>query len=581
MALADTLRGTMRSARGFDPLHALWRALTSVRVAIYLLALVAAGALLGTVFPQMPGPMRTNPAATSAWLEFQKGKFGPFTLPLYRLGLFEVFHTVWFNGLLALVLVAVAVCTANRFAPTWRSIRRPQLRVGEAYFSRTRHRARREEPVAAEALVAALRRRRYRMTRMEEAGAVYLYGDRHRWAQLATFVSHLSLILLLAGGLVTKLFGYDMQLLIPEGRTAPVFPVVNDRQMQLEVKRFVEGRDGQGRITDFRSHVVLYSRGVPVKEGDITVNGPLKWNGFVFHQVARQVNGAELQVRDRRTGQLLYSEVLNLFDAAPSPRLTIRDAQGKVLLDQQLLLPLFGSAGPTGAAAALVQNPVDAGTLAVALRPDGRQWRMEVVSPGSGGTRLLATLAPGESAAAGGLTFTFAGLGDAAWAQTEGVPGLSDGAVVLMASAGTAGIQNAAAVTRTGTEAAASLVIANPLGGAPVAADQGLLTLPLNTGVDVGDYRYTFTGRRAFTGIVARRDPGTGFIWAAVSTFIAAVCVTFYFPRRRLWALIRPDATMLAGVADRGSDYGEELQRLLDELPPAGQPAAATALLVR
>ncbi|MGH2598366.1 MAG: cytochrome c biogenesis protein ResB, partial [Dehalococcoidia bacterium] len=331
MTLADTLRGTLRSGGGFDPFRAVWRFFTSVRVAIYLLALVALAALLGTVFPQIPGPMRGSPAATSAWLELQKGKYGPLTPTLHRLGLFEVFHTFWFNGLLVLVVLAVAICTTNRFRPTWRSITCLQTRVAAGYFKSARHRARRDAPVDPDALVAALRRRRYLVRRTEEAdGAVSLYADRYRWAQLATFASHLSLILLLAGGLVTKLLSYEMPLYIAEGRTAPVFPVVNERQMQIEVKQFVEGRDEQGNITGFHSTVVLYSRGEPVKEGEITVNGPMKWGGFVFHQVARQVNGAELEVRDRASGQLVYKEILDLSQGAPRPRLTIQDAQGQV-----------------------------------------------------------------------------------------------------------------------------------------------------------------------------------------------------------------------------------------------------------
>lgn len=573
MTVADALRDTWRAGRGFDPFYTVWRALTSVRVAIYLLGLVALGALLGTVFPQMPGPMRGNAAARAAWLEFQRGRFGAFTPLLDRLQLFEVFHTAWFNGLLILVLVAVALCTANRITPTWRGITRLQTRAPETYFGRARHRARRDEPVDPDALVAALRRRRYLVRRYEEAGTVYVYGDRNRWAQLATFVSHLSLIVLLAGGIVTKLLGYEMQLLIPEGRTAPVFPVVNDRQMQLEVKSFTEPRDEQGRVLDFRSRVVLYSRGVPVKEGDITVNGPLKWNGFVFHQAARQVNGAELQVRDRKSGQLLYNEVLNLYQGAPSPRLTIRDGQDQVVFDQRLVLPLFGDAGPAGTPAAVIPHPAGGRNLVVVLRPAERRWRMEIAEVGGAAVGVRAFLFQGDAAQIDGFTFSFAGMTDAAWDQVTGIPGVRDGAVALMSNAGATGVRDAALPT-TGGDAneTSSLTIGTPITWQPAFPDQGMVTLPLGKPVQVGDYEYTFTARRAFTGIVARRDPGTWLIWVAVVLLVGALCVTFYFPRRRLWAKVGPAGTLAAGVADRGSRYGEELQRLLDGLPAAGRP---------
>ena len=145
-----------------------------------------------------------------------------------------------------------------------------------------------------------------------------------------------------------------------------------------------------------------------------------------------------------------------------------------------------------------------------------------------------------------------------------------DGAVALMTTPGRAGVLSAVdggAVRDAGRDDTPSLYITGPVDWEPAVGDQGLVGLEQGSSVEVGEYRYTFTGRRAFTGLVARRDPGTGFIWAAVTLFIAAVCVTFYFPRRRLWAVVRPDATLIAGVADRGSRYCDEVQRLLDDLP--------------
>lgn len=572
MAFAQIRREIARSTGGFDPLHAAWRFFTSVRGALYLLGLVALGALLGTVIPQIPIAMRGNPAAIAAWVEFQRGKFGPLTTPIHRLGLFNVFATYWFNGLLVLLLVAVAICTANRLRPTWRSVTRLQTRVGDRYFTSARHRARRDEPVDADALAAALRRRHYLVRRTEETGTVYLYADRYRWAQLATFASHLSLILLLAGGLVTRLLGYDMELYIAEGRSAPVFRVVNERQMQVEVKQFIEGRDEQGRIIDFRSLVTLYSRGVPVKEGEITVNGPMKWGGFVFHQVARQVNGAQLQVRDRTTGNAIYSEILDLGRGAPRPRLTILDAQGQTLFDERLVLPLFNERGPAGGGAALIPHPTGTGNLAVALRPAGADWQMEVLDLGKRPASAPVSLLLGESAQLDGLTFTFAGLAEVAWAQVGGIPGVVDGAVAMMATPGRAGLLSAVdggAPSDTGVDDTQSLIITGPVNWEPAVAGQGIIGLPAGRPVEIGDYEYSFAGRRAFTGLVARRDPGTGFIWAAAILFIVTVCVTFYFPRRRLWAAIRPSETLLAGVAAHGGRYGNELQRLVDSVPAA------------
>src|SRR5438874_1577908 len=95
----------------------VWRLLTSVRFAIWLIAFLAVCSLLGVVLPQLPAPMRGNDDAVAAWVAFQKTRFGIFAPPLYRLGLFTVFSAPWFLAGLALLVVSVSVCTANRFAP--------------------------------------------------------------------------------------------------------------------------------------------------------------------------------------------------------------------------------------------------------------------------------------------------------------------------------------------------------------------------------------------------------------------------------------------------------------------------------
>src|SRR5689334_22859647 len=195
----------------FDPVKGLWRMLTSVRFALGLIAFLALASLLGIVIPQLPVPMRGNAAAEAAWLEFQRGRFGFLTTPMERLGLFEVFRSLWFaTGLTALV-ISVCVCTANRFGPVWRNVTRPQTRVPDDYFGRAQP-VIGLESVQVAGLVRQLRRRRFKVSESREGEVTYLFADRYPWAQLATFISHLALILFIAGGLVTVMGARQQQI---------------------------------------------------------------------------------------------------------------------------------------------------------------------------------------------------------------------------------------------------------------------------------------------------------------------------------------------------------------------------------
>ena len=100
-------------------------------------------------------------------------------------GIFNLYQQPYWYALIALVAVAIAVCTVSRSAPIWRTVRRPPRRVNAAYFERARHRYSRDlaaplplaESVAT--VTAALRRRQYRVEQIAEAdGTVELFADR-------------------------------------------------------------------------------------------------------------------------------------------------------------------------------------------------------------------------------------------------------------------------------------------------------------------------------------------------------------------------------------------------------------------
>jgi cytochrome c biogenesis protein ResB len=41
--------------------------------------------------------------------------------------------------------------------------------------------------------------------------------------------------------------------------------------------------------------------------------------------------------------------------------------------------------------------------------------------------------------------------------------------------------------------------------------------------------------------MVIKRDPGAGLIWIAYLSLISGLVLTFYFPRRRVWARLSGD----------------------------------------
>jgi cytochrome c biogenesis protein len=81
-----------------------------------------------------------------------------------------------------------------------------------------------------------------------------------------------------------------------------------------------------------------------------------------------------------------------------------------------------------------------------------------------------------------------------------------------------------------------------------------------------------------YTLLIAKRDPGQGIVWAAFLALIAGITITFYRPRRRVWARLARDGRLgLVFRADRYVDVEREFGALLDDLVAARRPTAVSA----
>jgi cytochrome c biogenesis protein len=523
----------LRPASGGDPLRWLFRLFTSVRFALILIAFLALSALIGLLLPQVPSEMKGNPAAISAWVVFEEGKFGSLTRTMYSLGLFTVFSSTWFVTGLAMLVISVCVCTMNRFTPVWRNVRRPQTRVPDDYFERG-------QPVIGvaaphvDALADELRRRRYRVSVQDEGATRYLFADRFSWSQLATFVSHLALILFIAGGFVTLLTSKEEQIFVGEGSSTPVFATDDRDHMQVYVEDAVGKFDASGFPEDFRTQLVVYKGGQEVARGVSTVNKPLSYGGFKFHQSAFFPDGAALKVRDVASGRTVYEDVLPLTSSAATPRIVITDAAGTQVLDDAIVPTDFLEtiAGTT------VSVPGHDTELWVGARPKQgtKGWQL-VVFETRGVSGVQSVLEEGQKLDMGGLSLTFVGMTGVPSAVIDGLPGADSNAVAEL-SDGPGG----------------KLLTVGPVQGRALALGAG-------QPVQIGGLEYSFEGPREFAGITVRRDPGSMLIWVATGLLLLGLALTFYVPRRRLWGKITAGQATFRGLGGRFSAIERELNQ--------------------
>ncbi len=126
------------------------------------------------------------------------------------------------------------------------------------------------------------------------------------------------------------------------------------------------------------------------------------------------------------------------------------------------------------------------------------------------------------------------------------------------------------AVTGTNSDGSSKV---EELPASVVALRAGEGRAPLGLDFSVGLRRFT-----DYTLIIAKKDPGQGIIWSAFGFLIAGIAISFYLPRRRIWARLSPDGALaLVARSDRYVDVEREFGRLLDDLVARRKPMPAPA----
>ncbi len=291
-----------------DLLGRVWRFLTSVRLALVLILLLTAAVMTGTLLDQAPPSVIADSASYAQWLERARSKYGLWTGVFDFFQLFNVFHSLWFRLIIGLLTANIIVCSVNRWRGIWTTVFKTRVRMGDAFFQHARYNAALSvavpAPEAAALVKRALSRAHYRVRTQADADSVAIYADRNRFSKFGTFLAHLSIILVLAGAIAGGVWGFnDDQFIVSEGAT---------RQLGLgtgiavKLEQFSDEYYLDGPPKDYRSDIVIYDNGVPVKEGTVRVNSPMSYHGISFHQ-SFYGQTALMQVKDA-DGRVLFNE---------------------------------------------------------------------------------------------------------------------------------------------------------------------------------------------------------------------------------------------------------------------------------
>jgi cytochrome c biogenesis protein len=292
-----------------------WRQLTSMRTALVLLFLLALAAVPGSLFPQR----RLDLAAVLRYYDDH-----PALAPvLDRIGLFDVFSSLWFYTLYGLLAVSLIGCLTPRIRLHAKAITaRPP--AAPRNFSRLPHSTEFAVATSPEAVQEAahrvLRRRRWRTDRRTADGGVRTVAAEKGYArETGNLVFHVALLALLVAVAIGSRYRYEGQFALVEGRQFTNVAPLYDRLVpgawvdpgdlvpfSVQLDDFRASFLPNGQPADFEADVTWSPRvGEPVRRTGVRVNHPLNIAGTKVY----------------------------LLGHGYAPRFVVRDPDGRVVYD--------------------------------------------------------------------------------------------------------------------------------------------------------------------------------------------------------------------------------------------------------
>ena len=319
----------------------LWRFFSSVKLTLVLLIILAIASLLGTLIPQQDGAAefarRLNPAVFQVFSS---------------LNLFDMYHSSWFRIIIALLALNLIVCSINRLPATLRLFRavpradrsRPFENLpAERHFSINS-----ETDEAGQRVTRFLKKQYKRVDSKDTPKGNFYYGEKGRYSYFGVYFVHLSVLIILIGGIVGSLFGFEAYVNIAEGDTANTVALrqkMTPKKLGFSIRceKFVVEFYKSGAPREFRSDLTFLSGDKVLLQGSLRVNHPITFNGITFYQSSYGTMPGKVHLRIAKSGDNPESLTLDAEQGNPVP-LPGDGAQFEVLQVDNNLKGMMGPA---------------------------------------------------------------------------------------------------------------------------------------------------------------------------------------------------------------------------------------------
>ena len=172
----------------------VWNFFASVKVGLWLIALIIVGSAIGTIFPQeMYIPQQLPPE------QYYLEEYGTPGSIYYALGFHNLYTSWWYIGLIVMLTLSLIVVSIDRGVPLYKALKNQPVRRTERFMKGQRLFGQGEGTDAQiDEMEVSLKKKRYSVKRDGDA----LLAEKHRFGRWGPYVNHVGLVIFFLGAML-------------------------------------------------------------------------------------------------------------------------------------------------------------------------------------------------------------------------------------------------------------------------------------------------------------------------------------------------------------------------------------------
>ena len=280
--------------------------LSSLKIAILLLLLIAISCGIGTVIPQQESDQfYYDNFNKTPFLGIINGNI----LLIFEFN--HIYTSFWFLSLLSWLAIALAVCSFRRQLPilksalNWIDYKYPR-QISKLSISQTIQTKNPSESL--DKIINNLKKQGWNVK--EKDGRIA--ARQGVIGRLGPILIHLGMILLMIGATYGSLNGQTIEKFLVPGRSIDLLDANKEKGLTIELQKFQIERDPQGRAEQYRSLINVIEPNGNNKVKEISVNYPLRYKGLTLYQADWALSALTIQINNSPKLQIPIEALPNL-----------------------------------------------------------------------------------------------------------------------------------------------------------------------------------------------------------------------------------------------------------------------------